>query len=50
MSSYYSDKDILDLFPLNYEELDDNEKVRVIQEVAMMADVSVDKVLEVLNE
>ena len=50
MSSFYNDKDILDLFPINYDELDDNEKVRVIQEVAIMADVSVDKVIEVLNK
>jgi hypothetical protein len=50
MSSYYNNKDILDLFPLNYEELDDDEKVRVIQEVAIMADVSVDKVIEIIND
>jgi hypothetical protein len=49
MSSYYSNKDILDLLPLNYEELDDNEKIRIIQQVAIMADVSVDKVIEVIN-
>ena len=49
MSSWMDDKDILDCFPLNYEELDDNEKVQVIQEVALTCDVSVDKVIEILN-
>lgn len=49
MSSYYSDKDILDMFPLNYDDLDNEEQVRIIQEVALICDVSVDRVLDALR-
>ena len=49
MSSYYTNQDVLDAFPLNYDELDDEEKVRVIQDIAMSFDMSVDKVLEIMN-
>ena len=49
MSSYYSDKDILEMFPLNYDELGDEEQVRIIQDIALSCDVSVDRVLEVLR-
>lgn len=49
MSSYYTDKDILDMFPLNYDELDNEDQVRIIQDVALSCDISVDRVLEVLK-
>lgn len=49
MSNYYNDKDILDMFPLNYEELDNDEQVKIIQEIALSCDVSVDRVLEAMK-
>lgn len=49
MSSYYSDKDILDMFPLNYKKLREDEKDRIIDEVFCNCDVSMDRILEVLG-
>lgn len=49
MSSYYTDKDISDMFPLNYEELDNEEQSRIIQNIALSCDISIDRVLEVLR-
>lgn len=49
MSSYYTNKDILDMLPLNYDELDDEKQVRIIEDIALSCDVSIDRVLEVLQ-
>lgn len=49
MSSCYINKDILDMLPLNYDELDNEEQVRIIQDIALSCDMSVDRVLEVLK-
>ena len=49
MSNYYTNKDILDMFPLNYDELDNEEQVRIIADIALSCDMSVDRVLEVLQ-
>ena len=49
MSSYYTNKNILDMFPLNYDELDSEEQSKIIQDIALSCDVSVDRILEALD-
>lgn len=50
MCSYYDKKDILDMFPLNYDELDNEKQVRIIQDIALSCNMSIDKVIELMNE
>ena len=47
MCSYYTDKDILNMFPLNYDELKEEEQDRILYEISLSCNVSVDKLLEV---
>ena len=45
--SNYTNKDIQDMFPSNYDELDSGEQAAIIQDIARNTGLSVDQVLSV---
>lgn len=48
VSNQYTDKEILEMFPLNYDELSNDEQVKIIQNIALVCDISVGRVISVL--